>query len=277
MLSSFAAYLARSVKPGTVANHILAVRNLHLECGMDDPTTGANLLPRVLKGIKRLKGTAPSMTHLPLTSDLIQSVVDRLRNDPTSTPDDRVMLQAAILLMFHSFLRCAEFTASDHATFDPRFDAAGDSVKIAYHVDKPALQFVVKRSKTDPFARGMILNMGPATPQYCPVAAMVEYLSRSKPPLLQPLFRFKSGAPLTRRRFTAKLRALLQLSGVSNVADYGGHSFRISAATTASTNGVPVWKIRPMGRWQSDCVLRYICTDPSDLLSVSMTHHIGPI
>ena len=136
-------------------------------------------------------------------------------------------------------------------------------------------QFVVKRSKTDPFARGMTLYIGPATPQYCPVVAMVEYSSRSKPPLLQPLFRFMSA--LTRRRFTAKLRALLQLSGVSNVAEYSGHSFRIGAATTAVANGVPVWKIRAMGRWQSDCVLRYIRSDPSDLLSVSMALHSGPI
>ncbi|XP_065195660.1 uncharacterized protein LOC135827065 [Sycon ciliatum] len=275
MLSSFATYLARSVKPGTVANYISAVRDLHLECGMDDPTKGATLLPRVLKGIKRVKGTAPSMTRLPLTSDLIRSVVDRLRNNPTSTPDDRVMLQAAILLAFHGFLRCAEFTVSDHAPFDPRFDAAGDSVKIAYHGGKPALQFVVKRSKTDPFARGMTLYIGPATPQYCPVVAMVEDSSRSKPPLLQPLFRFMSA--LTRRRFTAKLRALLQLSGVSNVAEYSGHSFRIGAATTAVANGVPLWKIRAMGRWQRDCVLRYIRTDPSDLLSVSRALHSGPI
>ena len=137
----------------------------------------------------------------------------------------------------------------------------------------PALQFVMKRSKTDPFARGMTLYIGPATPQYCPVVAMVDYLSRSKPPVLQPLFRFKSGTPLTRRRLTAKLRALLQLSGVCNVANYSGHSFRIGAATTAAANGVPVWKIRAMGRMQSDCVLRYIRTDPTDLLSLYGSSH----
>ena len=39
--------------------------------------------------------------------------------------------------------------------------------------------------------------------------------------------------------------------------------FRIGAATSAALCGIPEWTIRAMGRWKSDCVHRYIRTDPA--------------
>ena len=81
MLSSFAAYLARSVKPCTVANYIAAVRDLNLNNGKDNSTADARLLPRVLKGIKRKLSTAVTRLRLPPASSLICKLINQLRVD----------------------------------------------------------------------------------------------------------------------------------------------------------------------------------------------------
>ena len=175
------------------------------------------------------------------------------------------MFRAAVLLAFHGFLRCAEFTSGEHTAFDPQFDASRDSVDVTYTDGQPVLQFRVKRSKTDPFAKGMTIYIGRAALPYCPVTAMVEYLATAAPPNDRPLFCLASGTPLTHGCLTTKVRNLLVAAGVPNARNYGGHSFRIGAATSAAACGISEWQIRALGRWQSDCVLRYIRTRPSDL------------
>ena len=38
-----------------------------------------------------------------------------------------------------------------------------------------------------------------------------------------------------------------------NASNYAGHSYRIGAATTAAEVNLPLWLIKTMGRWLSDC------------------------
>ena len=277
MLASFAAHIASSVRPTTVANYMAAVRNLHLECGMQDPTKEAMLLPRVLRGIKRAHGLTPVCTRLPLTGSLIPKIVDQVLLDTTISNPDRKMIQAAILLAFHGFLRCAELVINEPCDFDPRVQATSSAITISNGQGKPILQFRVKRSKTDPFAKGMVLHIGGATTPYCPVVAMVEYLAVMRPASDKPLFCFASGVPLTRATFTSKVRTLLLRAGIRNASEYAGYLFRIGAATTAPAAGVPEWQIRAMGRWQSDCVLRYIRSSPAQLATVASSLCNAPI
>ena len=74
---------------------------------------------------------------------------------------------------------------------------------------------------------------------------------------------------LFRSQFTKELRALLAQGAGINIADYAGHSFRIGAATTAASKGSPHWLIQTLGRWSSDCYLRYIRTPAYVLADVS--------
>ena len=56
---------------------------------------------------------------------------------------------------------------------------------------------------------------------------------------------------------------------VMNPAFYGLHSFRSGGATAAANAKVPKELIALHGRWQSDCVNRYIKHDQASRLAVS--------
>ena len=84
-----------------------------------------------------------------------------------------------------------------------------------------------------------------------------------------PLFCYSNGTPSSRSQFTKELRALLAQGAGINIADYAGHSFRIGAATTAASKGLPHWLIQTLGRWSSDCHLRHIRTPAYVLADVS--------
>ena len=90
----------------------------------------------------------------------------------------------------------------------------------------------------------------------CPVKAMETYLG-IRPEGRGPLFCHIDGSPLTRYQFDAVLKKTLFESGVG-ARQYGTHSFRIGAATTAALKGIPAEQIMTMGRWRSDAYLRYI-------------------
>lgn len=71
----------------------------------------------------------------------------------------------------------------------------------------------IKRSKTDPFRKGINLFVGKTGTALCPLAALLGYLlSCCMDP--GPLFRYEDGRPLTRPRFTEAIRSVLGRAGV---------------------------------------------------------------
>ena len=73
---------------------------------------------------------------------------------------------------------------------------------------------------------------------------------------------------MTRVALTVETRQLLSLSGLDS-SHYAGHSYRIGAATTAASVGLPPWLIKTLGLWSSDCYERYIQCPHSLLYEVS--------
>jgi len=89
--------------------------------------------------------------------------------------------------------------------------------------------------------------------------AMRDYLLQCKPAATRPLFTFTNGKWLSPASLTKELRSVLQGCGLP--ADhYFTHSFHTGAAATAAAAGVPLWLIKVLGRWSSDCYERYIRT-----------------
>ncbi|XP_065189529.1 uncharacterized protein LOC135820146 [Sycon ciliatum] len=243
----FAAYLARSVQPSTIRVDLSPVRNLHLEAGHADPLGDTWLLGRVLKGIDRCHGNSATRPRLPITVHMVHQLVDACHRCTTLNDSDKRLYVAAMLSAFYGFLRCAEFTSIVRRR-DVKFEQGA------------ALIFL-RTSKTDPSGRGVTITIGPASPPYCAVSALLQYLlgTRSSASPDRPLFVLSNGQPLSRPAFTATVRMLLTSCGFDS-ALYAGHSFRIGAATTAALAGLPDSVIREAGRWKSDACLRYIRT-----------------
>ena len=247
-LMLFATSLATTLKPQSIKVYLYGVRNLHLEHGFHDPLANTLQLRRLLRGIKRLKGV-PADTRLPVTPSLLRSFHQLL----LPTAYDHHMLWAAIMTAFFGFLRSSELLALQHS--DVQRSTGGFRVAI-------------KVSKTDPFRHGATVMLTSSTDSIlCPVAALDRWLAASTF-RHGPVFRFHSGALLTRARLNALIRELVGRSGVP--ADrYSSHSFRIGAASTAAAAGIPDWKIQALGRWSSDCYRRYIRLPEADSTQIA--------
>ena len=66
----FTAYLAHTHKPQSIKLYLSAVRTLHLEHGVPDPTTDVLNLRRLMRGIKRVHGCTTD-SPLPITPSLL--------------------------------------------------------------------------------------------------------------------------------------------------------------------------------------------------------------
>ena len=127
------------------------------------------------------------------------------------------------------------------------------------------LRVTIKKSKTDPFRKGVSLYLGRTAAELCPVSSMVNYLEQ-RGTSSGPLFRFEDGRVLTRTRFVEWVRKGLDKIGVDN-SKYCSHSFRIGVATAAARAGIDDSVIKTLGRWESVAYLRYVKIPRSQLAS----------
>ena len=165
-------------------------------------------------------------------------------------------------------MRAGEITVPSQDAYDPTSHLSFNDIAVDAHTNPTVMEIRVKASKTDPFRRGVNLYIGRTNNDLCPIAAMMAYLA-IRGGSEGPLFRFKSGQPLTRERFVTKVREALSASGVDH-SKYAGHSFRIGAATTAAQCGIADSTIQlVLGRWESSAYLLYIRTPRKTLADLS--------
>lgn len=261
----FVGHLSQSVSYATVKTYLASVSHLHVIFQIPFDMGSMPLLEKCLKGLKCLKGEKVR-DRRPITVHELECLYTTLRPQFTNSVDN-AMLWAAFTLAFFGFLRCSEFTCN--SSFDPECHLSRNDIIFYPNILKAEhFEVVIKRSKTDPFRHGCRLAIGSSRNKLCPVRAMKNYiLQSSSVQTSRPLFEFESGAPLTRTALTSHLRSLLQQQGLDETF-YASHSFRIGAATTAGSVGLPTWLIKTLGRWSSDCYERYIRTPKEVLTSV---------
>ena len=113
-----------------------------------------------------------------------------------------------------------------------------------------AVRLRLRRTKTDPFGRGVEIYLGVPGTAVCPVTALMRYLA-VRPSGDGQLFMWENSQRLTRTTFVTHLRRGLQSAG-SDMSQFSGHSLRIGAATSVAAAGVPDHPIKTLGRWRSE-------------------------
>ena len=179
------------------------------------------------------------------------------------THPDHCMFWAACNLAYFGFLRSAEFTVPNLASYVPALHLGVADVAVDSHSSPSCLRLRIRASKTDPFRKGCFLHIGKGESPLCAIHSLLAYLTlRGDAP--GPLFLFRDGRPLSRALLTSWLRGILSAAGIQG--KFSSHSFRIGAATVAARNGIPDHQIQALGRWTSSAYLLYIRT-PAESLS----------
>ena len=205
---------------------------------------------------------SPRPARLPVTVQLLSRICAILNG----TFFDRYwdcLLAAVFSCAFFGFLRCGEFTTTH---FDHRSHLSLSDL----HCTGRRATLFLKTSKTDRTHRGVSIRLFATDTNFCPIHTLRRYLQCRQAQFSDnfspsaPLFLMPSGRALTR---SAMLRRLRQVLGAlaENPLLYSGHSFRIGAASTAATVGVPTFLIQALGRWTSDAYRRYLRIPASSL------------
>ena len=248
--------------------YLTGVRSAHVDMSYQDQSAfHAPELERMIAGVRRLRGEVNTQERQPITKDLLLKILPHFNRRTKAG----ATLHASFCLAFAGFLRIGEFTYTDQdrtkADFS-RWFLTRRSVRLF----DDRLELTLPASKTDPFRRGITLNIAASGDDACPVAAL-RHLFRWKASPDSPLFETPGG--FTRDLVVGQLRQILALLGVRG--HYSGHSFRRGAATSAREAGLSDEEIQLLGRWKSDSYRLYIVTHPERILAASRRHQRLPV
>ena len=248
---------ASRVSFSTISTYVSAIRMLHLQHGLQDPTVHAPLLTLLLRGIKR-QNRPNSLPRQPVTTDILQHLKPALRS-LTRNSYQATLYWAAFTLAFYAFLRVGEYTSRARTR-------RSSTTLLASSVTLKASSIIIRltKSKTSQFQSPPPIHIGATNTATCPVAAMQSFLSRRRASSQLPLFVFRDGTYLTPNLVSSTLKASLRIAGY-NPAAYSSHSFRIGAATSASASGMADHLIQKLGRWKSDAFKTYVRPDKKSL------------
>ncbi|CAG2241262.1 unnamed protein product [Mytilus edulis] len=244
----------------TIKLYLCGIRFYYIQSNCDHPFDYTNestllRLNMIMRAVKRIQGEHNSKPRLPITFQVLGRICNSLRAGVFSTFTD-CMLETACTVAFFGFLRCGEFTVSKH--FDSTVNLSVTDVEI---LDSYAILHL-KTSKTDPFRKGVSIQLHKSDHTICPFSAVQKYIAIRKGReasfcFSDPLFVKENGNALDRDFFIRSLRHVLDICGY-NSSLYNGHSFRIGASTSAGSVNIQDHLIKTLGRWTSDSYCRYI-------------------
>ena len=239
--------ISTGLKPSAISQVLWAINSRHRMAGHPPPGEFEQI-KTALAGIKRRKGSRKKQ-QAPLTIDHIRSI--QFRNDLKGKRD-----KALLLTGFAGCFRRSELVSLQ----------AQDIEGTPY-----GLRVYLENSKTDQEGQGEWVDIlaSELYPEYCPVAALEEWLKHagiSQGPIFRSLTkgaRPRLGQKLSGVSVDAIVKWAAGECGLDRTK-YGGHSLRAGKATYLSEKGKSVTLIARHGRWKSlDMVLTYCRVETS--------------
>ena len=255
------------LKWSTIKLYLAGVKFNFIKAGYGKPLEYCSQLSYIINAVRRRQSLilTESRNREPITFKVLHSLCQLLKAGAFNSHTDE-MLMCAFQMAFFGFLCCAEFTIQDHS--DHNIVYIQD---IVFSGNPNSYTLLLRGSKTDPFQKGVSILIC-SNHVLCPVTSMRNFIARrlrQGASQSSPLFQDYDNSILTRFRFISYLRHLLIRMGL-NENLYGGHSFRIGAATAAGAAGIEDHMIQTLGRWSSDCYVRYIKTSRNSISKAQM-------
>lgn len=266
----FATHLHKHLKLrySTIKLYFAGIRFFYLKGGYNNPLHRLERLEYILRGIKRSQVQTNTDKRLPITFDILQNICVLLEQG-VYTPFTDSLLLAVCTLAFFGFLRCGEFTARSKR--EAEFENCLSMQDISFAKDLSYYTLTLRSSKTDPFRQGVLIHIF-QNEKIHPVTHMWNYFSaRKRLGKVQnycPLFVNAHGDILTRAEFLDMIRHLLSRLNLDD-SRYCGHSFRKGAATS-SAGVMEDHLIQTLGRWSSNCYVRYISISKDELRNAQL-------
>jgi hypothetical protein len=240
----------------TIKTYLAGIRFFFVRNGHNLIFRNFQKLHGVLKGIKKHQCNNKRELRQPITFFILSKICLNL-NRGIFSPLLDMMFKCICQMAFFGFMRCGEFTVRKKTqdTYISMFD-------ITFSDDGSFYIITLKTSKTDPFRQGVNIKIF-ENEFLKPVANMKMYYNKRRTLDTSnhtALFIDSEGHPLSRDVFLSHFKFILSRIGL-NDKNYSGHSFRIGAATSAAKVGIPDHLIQSLGRWSSDCYMRYIRID----------------
>ena len=227
-------------KPSTLARKVAAIRFAHVAAGLEPPTA-SEAVRRVLKGIRRAKGTKQAK-KAPATAERVLVMVSHAPRTLAGLRD-----RALLLLGFGGAFRRSELAALTVADLDE---------------SPEGLRVTVRQSKTDQEGAGAVVPIARGATA-CPVTAVREWLTAagvSEGPVFRAVDRHGrvSPRPLVPETVGRIVQAYAARAGY-DAATFGGHSLRAGFLTSAAERGKALDRMMAVSRHKRvDTVLGYV-------------------
>jgi hypothetical protein len=246
----------------TIRVKLYGIRWFTMESCFPDPLEGKPRLKRVLKGLKKLRGSVNIKE--PLSPGLLTNLVKAARGRGF----EATAISTAIQVAFFFLLRVSEFAGQDLTHMskfilrkcDVRFKLKG---RVVSYMDGPdEAELFIKGSKTDSVMQGCYRSHFVSGAYLCPVKALVKWFYTIEG-LVQPqdpLFSIPTQVDritgvaktkvLSRSQVAKAIKAFASSDGLSS-AEVSTHSCRSGGATALLRAGVDPAVIQVVGRWAS--------------------------
>ena len=219
-----AAYLAdRAPKLAisTLQKHLAALNEAHRAAGYEPPTASPEV-QALLKGIRRIHGTAAKGKSPLLVADL-RRICQELPDSPIGHRD-----RALLLIGFAGALRRSELVDLDVSDLECK---------------EEGIVITIRRSKTDQTGQGRLVGIPfGSNPLTCPVRSTKKWLAilgRDTGPVFRSITRhgLVSDGRLSDRAVNMVVKRWVECIGFDPTG-YGGHSLRAGLATAAAEAGL---------------------------------------
>jgi site-specific recombinase XerD len=235
-----AAFLASEaeagLKPSTIGRRCAAIRYASKLAG-HEPPTDSEAVKATLRGIRRTVGVAPRKLAA-ATAEKVIGMQTLTRRGIIGKRD-----KALLLLGFSLAARRSELVSLD-------FDDITECPE--------GLRVRIKRSKTDQESQGVTIAVCRGAIA-CPVKALREYLDAAGITSGPVFVQIRKGGHVTDQRLSGEaVRRIVKLYAAKLGLDpkqYGAHSLRAGAITSAASRGASVFKISDVSRHKSIDVL----------------------